>query len=60
MTVTGGQKQNIIKIAQKIHSNQIEPCNPYRVDDILRAKITVEYPEHILDVINTIDEARQF
>lgn len=40
--VTGGIKSNLIRIAQKIESNDFELEGPFRVTDMLRATVKVE------------------
>ena len=59
-TVTGGVKQNLVRIAQRITENPIEINNPFRIFDMIRATITVNQPNQILELINSIESSSNF
>jgi len=55
LAVSGGIKQNLMRIAQKIGENNIEKNSPFRVPDMIRATVLVAKPDQIAQVIDTIE-----
>jgi hypothetical protein len=50
--VDGLIKSNLARIAQKIRENE---NNPFRIGDMVRARITVEDPSHLEKTFKAID-----
>jgi len=50
----------LIRIAEKIESNEIEPKGPFRVTDMIRARIKVAHPSEIIAVYAMICKLSDF